>query len=257
MLVLAVMRVKVHADRTARQAGRYHRCSCPRHGPRPGARAFHVQTVMANQKSNPRRAARSAAPVQAPQSTPFWRLKKLRNSHGLTLDELQERTGLTKSYLSKVERGLSVPSISTALKLAEVFGVAVGELFGPAEGGDAVAVVRRAERRPVGQFGGATAPEYEALSPNLSPNSVEAFLMRPPHTLEDAQQRFEHDGEELMFVIKGRVELVFPDRVVVLANGDSAAFSGHLPHRCRSLGTSRAEVLVVVSNSKTERRAKP
>lgn len=37
----------------------------------------------------------------------------------MTLDVLAEKTGMTKSYLSKVERGLSTPSIATALKLAK------------------------------------------------------------------------------------------------------------------------------------------
>ena len=51
------------------------------------------------------------------------RLKPLRKDRGWTLEVLAERTGLTKSYLSKVERGLSVPSIAVAMKLAGALGV--------------------------------------------------------------------------------------------------------------------------------------
>ena len=51
------------------------------------------------------------------------RLRTLRRQQSLSLEQLGERTGLTKSYLSKLERGLSEPSISTVLRLAEAYGV--------------------------------------------------------------------------------------------------------------------------------------
>jgi transcriptional regulator with XRE-family HTH domain len=57
------------------------------------------------------------------------RLKQLRRQKQWSLETLAEQTALTKSYLSKVERGLSVPSIAVALRLAREFGVNVEELF--------------------------------------------------------------------------------------------------------------------------------
>ncbi|MDZ4328674.1 MAG: helix-turn-helix transcriptional regulator, partial [Pseudomonas sp.] len=45
------------------------------------------------------------------------RLKLLRKKLGVTLEALAEKSGMTKSYLSKVERGLNTPSIAAALKL--------------------------------------------------------------------------------------------------------------------------------------------
>ena len=58
------------------------------------------------------------------------RIKLLRRQHGLSLEQLAQRSGLTKSYLSKVERGLCTPSISSALKLAQALAVDVALLFG-------------------------------------------------------------------------------------------------------------------------------
>ena len=46
------------------------------------------------------------------------RIKLLRHQHGLRLEQLPQRSGLTKRYLSKVERGLRTPSMSSPLKLA-------------------------------------------------------------------------------------------------------------------------------------------
>jgi transcriptional regulator with XRE-family HTH domain len=59
----------------------------------------------------------------------FWRLKRLREVKGVTLEDLAQQTGLTKSFLSKVERGVSMPSIATVLKIADAFKVSAGNLF--------------------------------------------------------------------------------------------------------------------------------
>ena len=57
------------------------------------------------------------------------RLKLLRKKLGITLEQLADKSGMTKSYLSKVERGLNTPSIAAALKLARALNVNVEELF--------------------------------------------------------------------------------------------------------------------------------
>src|SRR3546814_3486568 len=76
-----------------------------------------------------------------------FRLKALRRQYQFSLEQLSQRTGLTKSYLSKLERGVSEPSISTVLKLAQAYEIGVSQLIGTGEGGEseAISVVRRSE----------------------------------------------------------------------------------------------------------------
>ncbi|MGH8816256.1 MAG: helix-turn-helix domain-containing protein, partial [Achromobacter pestifer] len=76
------------------------------------------------------------------------RLRTLRRQQSLSLEQLAQRTGLTKSYLSKLERGLSEPSISTVLRLAEAYGVGVSQLVGTDDTAqdEVVSVVRVADR---------------------------------------------------------------------------------------------------------------
>jgi quercetin dioxygenase-like cupin family protein len=56
---------------------------------------------------------------------------------------------------------------------------------------------------------------------------------------------FEHDGEEFIFVLSGRVEFETGGRKVVLEPGDSLYFDSSMPHRGRSLG-DEAKALVVI-----------
>lgn len=56
-------------------------------------------------------------------------LKKLRKERTLSQDDLSGITGLSKQYISTVERGLSRPGIDTLWKFANAFGVTVSDLF--------------------------------------------------------------------------------------------------------------------------------
>ena len=93
----------------------------------------------------------------------YIRLKLLRKKLGVTLEALAEKSGMTKSYLSKVERGLNTPSIATALKLAKALNVKVEELFSEDKVSlDSYSLVRSHERQPLGASG--DNPGYAALA---------------------------------------------------------------------------------------------
>lgn len=184
----------------------------------------------------------------------FWRLKRLRELKGVTLEELAKRTVLTKSYLSKVERGMSVPSIATALKLADAFDVDVGELFGKGGVERDFVVVRKNERKPFGGRNSKAGQRNEAIAPGQAHGLYEAFVTYPPFSEPRGYQPAEHRGHEMMFVVRGRVDVAFPNTSVKLEEGDSMVFSGHIPHRILSLRPKRAEILVFVANEKEPAR---
>ncbi len=57
------------------------------------------------------------------------RLKQLRKLHGLKLREVSQKTGLSLSYVSDLERGRQNPSLETCQKLATVYKVTLSEMF--------------------------------------------------------------------------------------------------------------------------------
>lgn len=189
-------------------------------------------------------------PSGTPESHAFWRVKRLRELKGVTLEALAARTGLTKSYLSKVERGVSVPSISTAMKIAEAFETGVGDLFGVSASNNDFVVVRRDERKPFSRKGANSGFRYEAITPGQTHGLFEAFVDRPPFVEPPGYKRAQHPGQEMVFVVKGRIEIAFPHHSVKLAVGDCIVFSGQLPHRLLSLRPQRAEALVIVTNER-------
>ena len=185
-----------------------------------------------------------------PDTHAFWRLKRLRGLKGLTLEQLAERTALTKSYLSKVERGVSVPSIATALKIADAFEVGVGELFGVSAAGSDFVVVRKAERKPFPGRSSKAGHRYEAIAPGQVHGLFEAFVDHPPFAVPLDYKRAQHRGQEMIFVVKGRIDVALPHTSIKLGEGDCMVFNGQLPHRVLSLKPQRAEILVIVTNEK-------
>jgi transcriptional regulator with XRE-family HTH domain len=175
------------------------------------------------------------------------RIRFMRRQRKMSLDQLATATGLTKSFLSKVERGLSVPSISTALKVAESFGIGVGQLLGEEQENESFCIVRKTERQSFMRRGRGGGYNYEMLAATKQFKSMEPFVMRPPFEFQDGRM-FDHVGEEFIFILSGSMEVEFPSHRVKLNAGDALYFESHLPHRSRSLGKTQAEALVVVTD---------
>ncbi|AOY96515.1 DNA-binding protein [Cupriavidus sp. USMAA2-4] len=176
------------------------------------------------------------------------RLRTLRRQRGLSLEALAEQTGLTRSYLSKLERGLSSPSIATVLKIAQAYGMGTGHLLGDArDSAEEVACVSRAsQREPLSREGESHGYRYEAIAAARKVKAMEPFVMHPPSDFPD-EARVAHSGEEFLFVLKGQVEVQLGEELVTLASGDALYFDADLPHRVRSVGSARAEVLVTTT----------
>ncbi|BBX22345.1 DNA-binding protein [Mycolicibacter terrae] len=167
-------------------------------------------------------------------------LRTVRKQRGLTLDDLAERTGLTKSYLSKIERSRSTPSIATAIKVARALDVDVAQLFSERGDEDKIAVDRAVDRS-------ADRQRYRAVASNILGKSMSPFVLRPTgRTARDAHPL--HSGQEFVFVHSGTVELEYGDRTWTLAAGDSAYFDASISHRIRAIGSEPAEVIVVATD---------
>ncbi|UVO10916.1 XRE family transcriptional regulator [Mycobacterium sp. SVM_VP21] len=174
-------------------------------------------------------------------------LRAVRKQRGLTLEGLAERTGLTKSYLSKIERSRSTPSIAVAIKVAQALDVDVARLFSERGDEDKIAVDRAAGRS-------ADRQRYRAMAANMLGKTMSPFVVRPTghaghRENSDADPLHPaHEGQEFVFVHTGTVELEYGDATLTLNAGDSAYFDASISHRLRSVGPQPAEVVVVAAD---------
>lgn len=163
-------------------------------------------------------------------------VRALRKQRGLTLETLAGRAGLTKSYLSKIERGLSTPSIAVAMKIARILEVDVGQLFVDDASRSRMAIDRAQDR--------AGTERYHPIASGMLGKRISPFAVRPSADFAN-DPHSEHGGQELIYVVSGSVELEYDGDAVILGPRDAAYFDASLNHRIRSIGSPKAEVLVV------------
>ena len=114
------------------------------------------------------------------------RLKLLRKQRSWSLDALAQRSGLTKSYLSKVERGLSTPSIAVAVRLAHALDVNVEQLIADPAPSGAITVTRARDRTALGEDGaGGTAGradkgQVQSMAAGAASKRMLPFVVYPP-----------------------------------------------------------------------------
>jgi transcriptional regulator with XRE-family HTH domain len=173
-------------------------------------------------------------------------LKRLRQEAGLTLEALAQASGLTRSYVSKIERGLSAPSVGVALNLAKVLRVPVERLFGTSPGSETLSIFRAADQPP------SDGPRIVAGASGH--HGMTAFVLSPGRRPRKPRVS-SHEGEEILYVLKGAVSLRLSGRSECLNAGDCVQFDASIPHSVEAVGASEAEVLLVVAPPAGSRQA--
>lgn len=182
------------------------------------------------------------------------RIALMRRRAALTLEQVAEKTGFTKGYLSRIENAHVIPPIATLVRIAHVLGLGVTDLLaesGADEADDRVSFVRRPDPKAGVHGESSFGYGYFALAARRHGMRMTPFLMVFPEGVE-TDVSFHHEGDEFVYLLEGRVafEVVVDGRprFYVLEPGDSLYFDSTLPHHGRSLrGQSRA--LVVIAGS--------
>jgi mannose-6-phosphate isomerase-like protein (cupin superfamily) len=169
------------------------------------------------------------------------RLRSLRTAKGLTLDRLAGLCGLTRGYLSLVERGLKTPSIAALMRVTEALGTDLGSLFDGPRGATLDYVLYRHGADTDTAFGGAV-----PMAPGRTAKMMEPFITRPGLT-EVAGAT--HSGEEFIVVLRGEVIIRLGSEEIRLHFGDSLYFDASIPHSIRRFGVTPAELLIVVGRA--------
>ena len=141
-----------------------------------------------------------------------------------SMAEVAEEAGLTKGFLSKLERDLANVSVASLIRLCDALGVSVGSLFQPSKG-----EVVRAGERPTINFGGKGMSEY-LLTP-AHERRMQAILsdIAPGGGSGDEQYALPADVE-LVFVMAGRLEITIDEELVILEEGDAFTFTASARH---------------------------
>ena len=178
------------------------------------------------------------------------KIRRIRQSKGLTLEDISQRTGLSKALISRIENEHVSPPIATLLRIAAALKVEISHFFSDQASPYKVTVVRHHERSTTrdsmilaGQDAGYT---YELLAFKKDDKHMEPFIVAFDLKERDEVPMQQHKGEEFLHLLEGKLEFFTEDEVIILEKGDSIYFDSGIPHGYRGLGGKSPKALVVV-----------
>ena len=178
------------------------------------------------------------------------RVQRLRGVRKLTLRDAEKLTGVSRSMISKLERGLASPTATVLGKLAEGFGVSISQLLGgpePSANRRALVLEKRKQavfRVPDSGF------ERRSLSPVSKGRGIDFVVnMLPPRRTSGTFPAHAAGVEETLAVSSGRLWLFLDDRKIALKAGDSVFYRANVGHRFENPSSTRAAVFYIVIDS--------
>lgn len=177
-------------------------------------------------------------------------IKIIRKQKNITLMELANRSGFTKSYLSKIEKSKKAPPYSTVMKIAMALEVEVTYLLNEhlSDFSDIrISFCKNNEGKIVETLGSSYGYKYEALGFSKPGKNMQPFIVEAPF---EEKSVFQHEGEEFIYVIEGTYQFIYDGNEYTMERGDSVYFDSGVPHSAKSLGNKKAKVLAVMYSYK-------
>ncbi len=166
------------------------------------------------------------------------KIKKARTSKKITLDHVANETGFSIEYLKKVEAGKAIPPVGALLQIGRALEIDSGSLLKEPESKLQSRI--KAHTKRTDNYA------YTTLTPGAENKHLKAFRV-----LIEAQQDhkgvdYHHEGEEFVYVLSGKIEVVVGEHINNLEQGDSLHFNSGIRHKLRSVSDETAELVVVI-----------
>ena len=166
------------------------------------------------------------------------KIKKVRTGKKITFDKMANETGFSIDYLKKIEAGKVIPPVGTLLQIARALEI------------DSTLFLKKQETKLTERIRAYTERTenyaYTTLTPGAENKHLKAFLVTVDPLQEHKGVGYHHEGEEFVYVLSGKVEVVVGEHVNKLNEGESLHFNSGIRHQLRNTSKEKAELLVVI-----------
>jgi transcriptional regulator with XRE-family HTH domain len=169
------------------------------------------------------------------------RLQALRREQGLTLEQLAGDSGFSTGYLSQIENGSAVPSLTALQLIAAELGVDVVTFF-PDERPRGTRLIRASERHEF-RIDPGSGEEYAVLAGQVRDRAFSALYARHPRSGSGNERPFRHLGEEFGLVLEGSLQVVIDGETYDLGPGEWIHYSSHPSHATHVTSEAPVEAL--------------
>jgi transcriptional regulator with XRE-family HTH domain len=170
------------------------------------------------------------------------RIRELRLERKMTLKELSEKTGLSISFLSQVERASSSIAITSLKKIADAVDVPITSFF--EDYANKNYIVKTEEQKPFRIEGSGSI--YTRLGGEFPGRAIEPMLVTLPSG-QSTGKKMSHAGEEFYYVLEGNVVFDVDGKEYIVRSGDSIHFPSTIPHSMQNPYDRNVKVLCFVT----------
>lgn len=157
-------------------------------------------------------------------------VREFRHKLDMTVAELARQADLSAGMLSKIENGMTSPSLATLQSLSRALHVPVTAFFRRYEEERDATFVKAGHGLAIERRGTRAGHQYQLLGHTMRKNlAVEPYLITLSET-SDVFPLFQHDGVEFIYMLEGEVGYRHGDKTYVLSPGDSLFFDAEVPH---------------------------
>ncbi|MCG8470952.1 MAG: cupin domain-containing protein [Desulfobacterales bacterium] len=170
-------------------------------------------------------------------------LKKYMEREGISSKEVTDTLGLNEGAFKELETGAVSLGVSDLLKLASLLKTDIPALLYGKEYRERKAIRTGADERVVVR--NERVLDYESLAPTYVGRHMEPFFVTIYRKKDEEVEISRHDGEEFLFITKGRLKIKVAGEESFLEEGDSFYFDSSLPHSVNAI-TEKVELVSAI-----------
>lgn len=174
------------------------------------------------------------------------KIRLFRKERGMTLQELADKAKVSKGLISQIENSRTIPSLLVLIDIVLALEIDLNHFF-KGIGNDAngpLILVKRKEEFETFEKESAEGFLYQRIFTKTFKNAtVDIVLLE---LAKDAKRPMvETEAFEFKYILRGKVEYIFPDRTIELNEGDAMLFDGRISHNPRTVSKENALILIV------------
>ena len=166
-------------------------------------------------------------------------LRERRKQLGLTMQQVADQAGLSVGFISQIERGITTPSLSSLVSVARVLGLHVSDFLAQPR---ADSPRTRQDERPVYAIS-RNSLTYERISSSFPGSVLRSVIIHEPPGHRN--EPIAHEGEEMLYVVEGKITVEVDGERSILETGDSVHFPSTKVHSTWNHGSRPATILWV------------
>jgi quercetin dioxygenase-like cupin family protein len=160
----------------------------------------------------------------------------MREKQNMDLTQLAHRVGFDPKYLEDVEAGRVSPAVGLLIQISRALSVDSATLLAEEKKEERRQSYRKRTR----------AYSYQSLTPDAEDKHLWAYLITLDPKKEHEMVSYQHEGEEFVYVLEGRIELQIENETHILKAGASLHFNSGLKHLLKNLSSKHSKLIVVV-----------